>query len=154
MTKRIARSAAAAGLCLMALPANAWEIGMVGDQTFYVGTRDTRGETQLVFFCSQATPGIVQFQLFTAERGPANPVAVELSITTGEGWFGPIQAQATSRDGNLTVATTGMDLAAMNAAQSIYAEAGAVSLQYYESTWHYPGANQSEAFGAMLDACG
>lgn len=131
-----------------------WEFGVVGDQTFWTGVRDVDGKTQLVFFCSQATPGIVQLQVFTPEPGPASAVPVELSFTTSEGSFGPIAARATGLDGNLTIATSGMDLAAMNAAQSIYAEGGSVTLQYNQSTWHYPGADHSEAFGAMLDACG
>ena len=144
------------GLCtaLPAAPAMAWEFGMVGDQTFWTGVRDTEGKTQLVFFCSQAAPGVIQLQVFTPEPGPANPIPVELSFTTGAGSFGPVAVRATSLDGNLTIATTGMDLAAMNAAQSIYAETGDFTLSYYESTWHYPGANHAEAFGAMLDACG
>ena len=141
-------------LSALAAPAVAWEFGTAGDQAFWTGVRDLDGKTQLVFFCSQAAPGIIQLQVFTTEPGPAGPVPVELSFTTGEGSFGPIGARASSLDGNLTIATTGMDLAAMNAAQSIYASAGEIALQYYESTWHYPGADHAEAFGAMLDACG
>ncbi|QQR35073.1 hypothetical protein JI749_11870 [Devosia oryziradicis] len=147
-------TATAIALWSVAAPAMAWEFGMVGDQTFWTGTRDREGRTQLVFFCTQAMPGIVQLQILTPEPGPAGPVAVELSIATSEGHFGPVSARATSLDGKLTIATTGVDLAAMNAAQSVYLEADEISLSYYESTWHYPGADRSEGFGAMLDACG
>lgn len=145
---------AAIGVMLMATPAFGWEFGMVGDQTFWTGVRDTEGRTQLVFFCSQAAPGIIQLQIFTPEPGPADPVSVELTFTTSDGSFGPAAVRATSNRGNLTIATTGMDLAVMNAAQSIYAEPGEFTLQYYESTWHYPGAKHADAFGGMLDACG
>jgi len=139
---------------LASAPVFGWEFGVVGDQTFWAGVRDVEGKTQLVFFCSQAAPGIVQLQVFTPEPGPSSAVPVELALTTSEGSFGPVAARATSLDGDLTIATSGIDLAVMNAAQSIYAEGGGVTLRYYESTWHYPGADHSEAFGAMLDACG
>jgi hypothetical protein len=139
---------------LLPAPAFGWELGTVGAQTFWTGVRDVDGKTQLVFFCSQATPGIVQLQVFTPEPGPANAVPAELFFTTGDGSFGPVAARATSLDGNLTIATSGMDLAAMNAVQSIYDEGGSVTLQYNKSIWHYPGADHSGAFGAMLDACG
>ena len=150
---RLATALALVG-ALVPSSATGWEFGMVGEQTFWTGMRDMDRKTQLVFFCTQAMPGIVQLQVFTSEPGPAEPVAVELSFTTSEGSFGPIGARATSNDGNLNIATTGLDLAAMNAVQSIYAEAGDVALHYYESTWHYPGANYADAFGAMLNACG
>ena len=148
------QAAAPLAVFVLASPAMAWEFGTVGDQTFWTGVRDLAGRTQLVFFCSQAAPGIIQLQVFTTEPGPPRPVSVELSVTTGEGSFGPIIARATSLGGNLTLATTGMDLAAMNAAQSVYAAASEITLRYSESTWHYPGADHAEAFGAMLDACG
>jgi len=137
-----------------AVPALAWEFGMIGDQTFWTGMRDTDGKTQLIFFCTQAMPGVIQLQILTQEPGPPEPVAVELAIVTDDGTFGPIAARATSLRGNLSVATTGMDLEAMNAAQSVYASATPFAVTYYESTWHYLGANSSDAFGAVLDACG
>ena len=154
MAKRLAELGFVLCGTLVVVPAMAWEFGMVADQTFWAGTRDTEGKTQLVFFCSQAAPGVIQLQVFTPEPGPRGPVAVELSFTTSQGSFGPIAVRATNLDGDLTIATAGPDLAAMNAAQSIYAETGEVALHYYESTWHYPGAGHAEAFGAMLDACG
>lgn len=141
-------------LAVTTTPALSWEFGTADGQTFWTGVRDIGGDYQLVFFCSQATPGIIQLQLFTPEPGPSNPVSVELSFMTSEGSFGPIAAQASSLESNLTIATTGADLAAMNAAQAIFAEPGEFTLQYYESTWYFPGANRAEAFGAMLDACG
>lgn len=137
-----------------AVPAVAWEFGVIDDQTFWTGVRDSDGKTQLIFFCTQAMPGVIQLQILTPEPGPPNPVAVELAIVTGDGTFGPITARATSLQGNLSVATTGVDLEAMNAAQSVYASSGPITVTYYESTWHYPGANSSDAFGAVLDACG
>lgn len=146
---------AGAAMGLTVSLAAAWELGISdsGD-IFWTAAEDFFGEAGLAFYCSLSVPGAIQVQVLIEQPGPDTPVPVELGLDVAGRSFGPIAATAESLDGTLAVATRSDADVVSDAARAIYAEGGVVTLTYYESAWRFDGADRSDAFGAMLDACG
>jgi hypothetical protein len=136
-------------------PAQSWEFGISesGDVSWTIAT-DLTGETRLAFFCSQAVPGAVLTQVAIDQPGPPASVPVELGFDVAGRTYGPISANAETVDGALVVSSSGDSSMIADVARAVYAQDGTIILNYYESTWRFPGAAYSESFGAMLDACG